>query len=186
MSRALRPGDVGWKPDPSSLAEAGDPDPGWLLRALSVAPFALAGAFGAIASFTWLLVLVFGAGIEREAAWRWAAGKPAAEVLPQVGLLLLIGATCVALVAASIWAATIALRHTQPRWFWPLAETCCALLGLALLAVRVWAPDTMAEMGLTSRDWYFALGVLGFSAIVFGMRSRQAAGLAGRRREGHG
>jgi hypothetical protein len=186
VSRELKPGDVGWRPDPSSLAETGDPAPGWLLRALSTVPFALAGAFGAIASFTWLLVLVFGAGIDREAAWRWAAGRAASEVLPQLGLLLLVGLACGVLTAGSVWAATIGLRDTQPRWFWPSMEAVCALLGLGLLAVWAWTPDTWTEMGLTRRDWYFALGVLVYSATVFGMRQRRALRSTARRKEGHG
>lgn len=185
MSRVLkRGGIVRQHPTPPS-AEAGRREAGWALRALSVVPFVLAGAVGAVASLAWLLVLVFGVGIERESAWRWAAGKPAAETLPQIGLLVGVGAAWLGATAACAWAVNVASRSWQPAWFWPAAEAACVLLGLGLLVARVNASQASVEYGFTDRDRYFAVGVLGLSAVVFRLRRRQTKKAPAERRADH-
>ena len=187
MSHGSKPGDVGWRPDPASQPDAGYSDPNLALRVLSVTPFVLAGAIGVIALVAWLLVLVLGIGIDRGAAWQWAAGRPAGEVIVQVGLLILVGVACAALVVGSIYATGIGFNVAQPRWFWPLAEAVCVALALILVAGKTAAPDTMAALGLSGRDWFFALGVIVFSAIVIRMRHRRAKTTRGSdgRVEGH-
>lgn len=187
MSDGSKPGDAGWRPDPASQVDAGPSHPGLTLRVLSVVPFVLAGAIGVIALVSWLLVLVLGIGIDRGAVWQWAAGRSAGEVIVQGGLLILVGAACAALVVASIYATGIGFSVAQPRWFWPLSEGICVALALILVAGRTVAPDTMAAIGLSGQDWFFALGVIVFSAIVIRMRRRRAKTTSGGddRVEGH-
>jgi hypothetical protein len=151
-------------------------------------PFVLTGAVGVIALVSWLLVLVFGLGIDRGPVWAWAAGRPAGEVLTQVGLLLLVGLACLGVVALAMTAATLGLRSAQPRWFWPAAEAVFAVLTLVLVATWTAAPEAVLAFGLTARDWYFAMGMAVFAMVVLHMRGRQErarrATEATRRRDG--
>jgi hypothetical protein len=174
VSRAPRPGDTDWRPDPASLPKDSRSDPSLTLRVLSVVPFMLAGAIGVIAVVAWLAVLVLGIGIDRGTVWQWAAGQPFGVVITQLGLLILVGVACAALVVGSIYATGIGFGTVQPRWFWALAEAICVALALALVAGKTVASDAMASIGLTGRDWFFALGVVVFSAIVIRMRHRRA------------
>ena len=176
MSPEHRAGDLGWKPDEAGLQFTERPAPAPVLRVLSVIPFMLAGAVGVISLVAWLAVLVFGAGIDRGPVWQWAAGRSPGEALTQVGLLILVGIACAAVVVGSIFATGIGFGASQPPWFWPLSEGIAGLAGLGLLAGRTMAPDTMEAIGLVGRDWYFAAGVVVFSIIVLGMRRRREGG----------
>ncbi len=174
MSPAPRPGDAGWQPEAGLLRQAERGQPGQLVRVLSFIPFVLVGAFSVIAGVSWLLVLVLGIGLERGSVLSWAEGRPASEVLPQVGLLLLIGAACVAFIVLSTWAAMVSLRATQPTRFWPMAEAAWALAGIALLYAVMAAPERLADVGLSMRDWYFALAVVAFSLVTTMARHRSS------------
>lgn len=171
MTSSPRPGDANWQPDPDAASQT--EGSGRLLRILSVVPFVLAGAVGVIAAVSWLLVLVLGVGIERGPVWSWAAGRAGGEVLSQILLLLLIGAGCLVVVAVAMAAATLALRREQPGWFWPLAEGIFAILLIGLVVAWTLYPQTVDALGLSARDWYFAMGVVAFSMVVLGMRGRE-------------
>lgn len=188
MSRSAKPGGLGWRPDQSLLAESDDTPVSLATRILSVIPFVLLGALGVIATVAWVIVLVFGAGLTRGSVWTWASGRPAGEVVSQVGLLLLIGVACAGVVVVSIYATGIGFGTEQPSWFWPLCETICLLLGAALFAARAVAPETLAELGLAGWDFSIVLGVIVYSAIIMDLRRRQAATHARRRtqEENHG
>jgi hypothetical protein len=138
-----------------------------------VLPFILAGAFGVIAFVAWVVVLVLGVGTDRGAVWTWARGKPAGEVLVQVGLLLLIGLACAGVVALSIYATTYGVRARQPRYFWLIAQGLFSALGFYLLLGRTTFPDFMQDVGLSGGQWYFAFGMTAVAMILVGLRMRR-------------
>lgn len=172
MSPTARSGDTDWRADSASLDERGPRESGQVLRILAVVPFVLAGAVGVIAGVSWLLVVVLGIGTSRGSVFRWAGGRSLAEALPQIALLLVLGAICIGFVLASVWAALTALRPTQPAWFWPLTEGLWALAGGGLLAIAIAAQDSLVPVGLSSRDLYFAIGIVALSLIVTDARRR--------------
>ena len=173
MSPERKPGDPGWTPSEEDVLAAQRPEPGLALRVVSVIPFILGGAFGVIAFVAWLAVLVLGAGTERGAAWSWAKGKPAAEVITQVGLLILIGLLCAGVVALSIYATTYGFRRQQPRYFWGIAQGVFSVLGFALLVGHTMFPGFMRDIGLSGGQWYFAFALAAFAMIVVGLRMRR-------------
>jgi len=173
VSPERKPGDPGWAPSEEDILAAQRPEPGLALRVVSVIPFILAGAFGVIAFVAWIVVLVLGVGTDRGAAWTWAKGKPAAEVVTQVGLLILIGFLCAGVVALSIYATTYGFRTQQPRYFWGIAQGVFSALGFLLLLGRTMFPDLMNSIGLTGGQWYFAFGLAAFAMIVVGLRIRR-------------
>lgn len=173
MNPERRPGDLGWKPGDEEVLSAQRPEPGLVLRVLSVIPFILAGAFGVIAFVAWIIVLVLGVGTDRGAVWTWAQGKPAGEVLTQVGLLILIGLLCAGSVALSIYATTYGFRRQQPRHFWGIAQGVFSALGFLLLAGRTLFPGFEKDIGLTGGQWYFAFSLVAFAMIVVGLRMRR-------------
>jgi hypothetical protein len=173
VSPERRPGDPGWKPSEEDVLAAQGPEPGLILRVVSVIPFILAGAFAVIAFVAWFIVLVLGVGTDRGAVWTWAKGKPAGEVLAQVGLLVLIGLLCAGAVALSIYATTYGVRAQQPRHFWGIAQGVFSALGFLLLAGRTMFPSFMKDIGLTGGQWYFAFGLVAFAMIVVGLRMRR-------------
>ena len=173
MSPERKPGDPGWKPSDEDVAAALSPEPGLALRVISVIPFILAGAFGVIAFVAWIVVLVLGVGSDRGAAWTWAQGKPAGEVITQFALLLLIGVACAGVVALSIYATTYGFRDGQPRYFWGIAQGVFSALGFLLLLGRTLFPGFMRAIGLSGGQWYFAFALVAFAMIVIGMRMRR-------------
>jgi len=172
VSPERKPGDPGWKPSEEDVLAAQRPEPGLILRVISVISFILAGAFGVIAFVAWIIVLVLGVGTNRGAVWMWAVGKPTREVLTQVGLLILIGLLCAGVVALSIYATTYGFRTQQPRHFWGIAQGVFSALGFLLLAGRTMFPGFMKDIGLTGGQWYFAFGLVAFAMIVVGLRMR--------------
>jgi hypothetical protein len=176
MSPERRPGDPGWKPSSEDIRAAQEPDPGLVLRLASVLPFVLIGAFGVIAFVAWIVVFVFGVGLpgqQGQPVWKWAAGKPAGEVVGQVALMLVIGAVCAGVVVASIYATGYGVRARQPRRFWFVAQVFFSVLGFLLLAGRSAAPDFMREIGLSGGQWLFAFCLVAFSMVVVGLRMRR-------------
>ena len=174
MSPERRPGDPGWRPSAAEVEAAEEHEAGLALRVLSVLPFILAGAFGVIAFVAWIVVLVLGVGTDRGPVWAWAQGRPAREVLIQVGLLVLIGAVCAGVVALSIYATTYGFRMQQPRHFWGIAQGVFSALGFLLLLGRTMFPAFMQDIGLTGGQWYFAFALVAFAMIVVGLRMRRA------------
>jgi len=173
VSPERKPGDPGWKPSDEDVLAAQRPEPGLALRVIPVIPFILAGAFGVIALVAWIVVLVLGVGTDRGAAWSWAKAKPAADVVTQVGLLVLIGLVCAGVVALSIYATTYGFRTHQPRYFWGIAQGVFSALGFLLLLGRTMFLDFMKDIGLTGGQWYFAFGLVAFAMIVVGLRGRR-------------
>jgi hypothetical protein len=174
VSPERKPGEHGWKPSEEDISAAQQPGSGIVLRALSVIPFVALGVLGVLALVAWVAVFVFGVGNINGAVWTWAHGKPAAEVVTQVALLLLLGLACAAVAGLSIFATAYGFKERQPRFFWPAAET----LWGALLVLLVWAsashPALMRDLGLTGVQWWFTFLWLAFAMVVAGLRLRRA------------
>ena len=173
MSPDRKPGDAGWKPSEEDVLAAQGPEPGLVLRVVSVLPFVLGGAFGVIAFVAWIVMLVLGVGTDRGAVWTWAEGRPAGEVVVQVGLLILIGLACAGVVALSIYATAYGFRTRQPRHFWAVAAGRVLGSGVRPAPGALQFPEFMEDIGLTGGQWYFAFGVVAFAMIVVGLRMRR-------------
>jgi hypothetical protein len=171
-----RAGDHGWKPDEADVERAGSVDPHLALRILSIVPFLFVGVVGVIAAASWLMVVVLGVGTYGGAVWARAQGLPAGEALAQVGLVLLTGAGCAAVVVGSMYGAMIGFRERQPRWFWPLTLGVWSVVLIAWVVGRYLARPLMIDLGFGGAEWYFALAVVVFALIVTGLRMRAARG----------
>ena len=172
MSPERRPGDAGWKPSDDDVRAAERHEPGLALRMVSVIPFMMIGALGAIAFLTWLAVIVFGLGTG-VTVWHWAA-ELVGQIVVQVVLAVLIGVACVAVVALSMYATGWGFRAHQPRFFWPIAQTVFVSFAIVLVVGRLEAPGVAHDIGLEGTQLYFALGLAVFAMIVTGMRMRRA------------
>lgn len=173
MSSERKPGGLGWKPSSEDVSSAQHPQPGLLLRSLSVIPFVSLGVLGVLAFVSWLAVLVFGVGTSRGAVWTWARGRSAGEVFPQVLLMLAIGAGCAAVIVLSISATMYGFRERQPWFFWPAAQVVFSALAVLLVVGRAAAPALMQELGLTGIQWWVVFALLAFAMTVVGLRMRR-------------
>lgn len=173
MSPERKPGDTGWKPSADDIAAAQRAEPGLVLRALSVIPFVALGVLGVLAFVSWIAVLVLGVGTARGAVWTWARGRSAGEIVPQVALMLLIGAGCAAVVGLSIYATMYGFRARQPWFFWPAAQVVFSALAVLLVVGRAAYPALMQELGLTGAQWWFVFALLAFAMVVVGLRMRR-------------
>lgn len=173
MGEAERPGGSRWKPSEEEIRNAEETHGGFVLRFVSIIPFGLMGAFCVIAIVAWFAVIVFGWGTDRGALWAWAAGRPAGEVVIQIALAVVIGLIPVGLLILCIWATVRGFSAEPALFFWLFTEIAFAALALALVLGRVQYPETMDDIALGGREWWFALAIVGFGMTVAHVRARR-------------
>jgi hypothetical protein len=173
--------------DPDSLIprdeeEAVGPDGpsrGVLVRALSVVPFLLVATLGLLGIVSWVIVIILGAG-GGEPIWRALDGLSPAQIVWQLLLAVLIGLTPVAAVLAASWATVHGYDERAGRTFWTVTQGVWGLAAVGLVYVRQARHDWVDQLGASSTDWWFALGVVAFAMILAGVRLRRAPRSAAR------
>lgn len=188
------PGDIGWKPSPEDVDRGGERDgapavpeeppgsfagasravgPGLVLRLASIVPFLIAGVVGVVALVGWTLLFIFGFG-RQESVWSWAAGRPAADVVGQVVLVLLLGLASVAFTVLAIWAGLRAFKPGSGVVFWTVAQVVFGALAVGMVVADRLAADTLVEVGLSRAEWWVLFAGVAASMVVARLRARAA------------
>jgi hypothetical protein len=152
-----------------------------LLRGASVVPFVMLGVMAVIAVVAWVLVFVFGLGLEEGPVWDWAEGRSGWEVISQVGLALLAGLVPVGVLVLSMLATSYGVRERQAAWFWPLTQVVFMAVVLLLVALDQYRPGALADAGISGRDWWLIFGWAAYAVVMSGLRMRAARRDKGRR-----
>jgi len=169
------PGDLGWRlEDGSQSSSPGDPtpQPGGLLRVLSVIPFVVLGAVAVIALVGWLLIFVLGVG-EQESLWAWASGLSGGEILRGLAVVLGLGLGCLVALVLAMWATLYGFRLDASRLFWTAWQVAAAAALVALIVTEAVASSRDA-VGLRPFDVLFLAVALVAAFVVFRLRSRDA------------